>query len=101
MRMLLNIQIPNEPFSTLVREGQIGDLMRKILEDMKPEAIYFTEQQGKRGAVAVVEVADASAIPALAEPWFLTLDADCELRIAMLPEDLMKAGLDALGDKWK
>ncbi|MBB5409918.1 hypothetical protein OKW30_007354 [Paraburkholderia sp. Clong3] len=101
MRMLLNIQIPNEPFSTLVREGRIGDLMRKILEDMKPEAIYFTEQQGKRGAVAVVEVADASAIPALAEPWFLTLDADCELRIAMLPEDLMKAGLDALGDKWK
>ncbi|MBC8726276.1 MULTISPECIES: panthothenate synthetase [Paraburkholderia] len=101
MRMLLNIQIPNEPFSTLVREGRIGDLMRKILDDMKPEAIYFTEQQGKRGAVAVVEVADASAIPALAEPWFLTLDADCELRIAMLPEDLMKAGLDALGDKWK
>ncbi|MBB5497762.1 panthothenate synthetase [Paraburkholderia sp. MM5384-R2] len=101
MRMLLNIQIPNEPFSTLVREGRIGDLMRKILEDTKPEAIYFTEQQGKRGAVAVVEVADASAIPALAEPWFLTLDADCELRIAMLPEDLMKAGLDALGDKWK
>ncbi|MGF6373050.1 hypothetical protein OKW40_005866 [Paraburkholderia sp. RAU6.4a] len=101
MRMLLNIQIPNEPFSTLVREGRIGDLMRKILEDMKPEAIYFTEQQGKRGAVAVVEVTDASAIPALAEPWFLTLDADCELRIAMLPEDLMKAGLDALGDKWK
>ncbi|MBC8733129.1 panthothenate synthetase [Paraburkholderia sp. UCT2] len=101
MRMLLNIQIPNEPFSTLVREGRIGDLMRKILEDMKPEAIYFTEQQGKRGAVAVVEVADASAIPALAEPWFLTLDADCELRIAMLPEDLMKAGLDELGDKWK
>ncbi|MDH6151999.1 MULTISPECIES: hypothetical protein [Paraburkholderia] len=101
MRMLLNIQIPNEPFSTLVREGRIGDLMRKILDDMKPEAIYFTEQQGKRGAVAVVEVADASAIPALAEPWFLTLDADCELRIAMLPEDLKKAGLDALGDKWK
>ncbi|MBB5447726.1 MULTISPECIES: panthothenate synthetase [unclassified Paraburkholderia] len=101
MRMLLNIQIPNEPFNTLVREGRIGELMAKILEDMKPEAIYFTEQQGKRGAVAVVEVADASAIPALAEPWFLTLDADCELRIAMLPEDLRKAGLDALGDKWK
>ena len=101
MRMLLNIQIPNEPFNTLVREGRVGALMRQILEDMKPEAIYFTEQQGKRGAVAVVNIDDPSAIPALAEPWFLKLNADCELRIAVLPEDLMKAGLDALGDKWK
>ncbi|NML32392.1 panthothenate synthetase [Paraburkholderia antibiotica] len=101
MRMLLNIRIPNEPFNTLVREGRIGVLMQKILEETRPEAIYFTEQQGKRGAVAVIDIADATAIPALAEPWFLQLNADCELRIAMLPEDLMKAGLDALGDKWK
>jgi len=101
MRMLLNIQIPNEPFNTLVREGKIGDLMTKILDDAKPESVYFTEQQGKRGAVMVVHIDDASAIPALAEPWFLKLNADCELRIAMLPEDLMKAGLDELGEKWK
>lgn len=101
MRMLLNIQIPNEPFNTLVREGKIGDLMAKILDDAKPESVYFTEQRGKRGAVMVVHIDEASAIPALAEPWFLKLNADCELRIAMLPEDLMKAGLDELGEKWK
>ena len=44
-----------------------------------------------------IEVCD---IPALAEPWFLMLDAECEFRIAMTRADLQKAGLDKLGDKW-
>lgn len=101
MRMLLNIRIPNEPFNTMVRDGSIGEVMAKILEETKPEAVYFTEQSGKRGAVLAVNIDDASAIPSLAEPWFLKFNADCELRIAMLPEDLMKAGLDQLGSKWK
>jgi hypothetical protein len=30
-----------------------------------------------------------------------THKAPIQLRIAMLPEDLMKAGLDRLGPKWK
>lgn len=101
MRMLLNIRIPHEPFNTLVRDGTVGDVMAKILEETKPEAAYFTEHNGMRGAVLVVNLDEASEIPALAEPWFLKLNADCELRIAMLPQDLMKAGLENLGSKWK
>jgi hypothetical protein len=101
MRMLLNIRIPHEPFNTMVRDGSIGEVMAKILEETKPETVYFTEQSGHRGAVLAVNIDDASAIPSLAEPWFLKFNADCELRIAMLPEDLMKAGLDRIGSKWK
>jgi len=101
MRMLLNIRIPHEPFNTMVREGTVGQVIGKILEEIKPEAVYFTEQSGTRGAVVVVDIDNASAIPALAEPWFLKFNADCELRIAMLPEDLQKAGLENLGSKWK
>ena len=43
---------------------------------------------------------DPSKIPALVEPWFLTFNADVEIRVAMTPEDLARAGLDALGKKW-
>ncbi|HXI84914.1 MAG TPA: panthothenate synthetase [Verrucomicrobiae bacterium] len=100
MRMLLDITIPHEPFNSLVREGVTGKKLGEILEALKPEAIYFTEQDGKRGAIAVVDLADPSKIPALAEPWFLTFNADVKLRIAMTPDDLKKAGLDALGKKW-
>ncbi len=39
-------------------------------------------------------------IPALTEPWFLTFNADVELRVVMSPEDLKQAGLDKLGQKW-
>jgi hypothetical protein len=48
----------------------------------------------------VVNVNEPSDIPALAEPWFLNFNADCELRIAMSPEDLQKAGLEELGKRW-
>ena len=39
-------------------------------------------------------------IPFFSEPFFLNFDADCEFRIAMSPEDLVKAGLEELGKKW-
>ncbi|MFP3566871.1 panthothenate synthetase [Paraburkholderia sp. SIMBA_030] len=101
MRMLLNIRIPHEPFNTFVRDGTVGEVMARILEETKPEAAYFTEQNGARGAVLVVNLDDPSGIPALAEPWFLKFNADCEFRIAMVVEDLRKAGLENLGSKWK
>jgi hypothetical protein len=100
MRMLLNIQIPHEPFNTLVRNGTIGEVMARLLEAMKPEAAYFTEQSGGRGAVLVINLEDPSQIPAFAEPWFLTFNAQCEFRVVMLAADLQKAGLESLGSKW-
>jgi hypothetical protein len=100
MRMLLNVTLPHEPFNTAVRKGTAGETIRKILEAIKPEAVYFTEQEGHRGAVLVVNVDQPSQIPALAEPWFLNFSADCELRIVMSPDDLQRAGLAELGKKW-
>ncbi len=100
MKMLMNVTIPHEPFNTLLREGKVSEIIRRILDDLKPESFYFTEQVGTRGAVAVIDVADSSRIPFFSEPFFLNFEADCEFRIAMSPEDLEKAGLDELGKKW-
>jgi hypothetical protein len=100
MRMLLNVTIPHEPFNTLVREKRVGPIMKRILDELRPEAAYFTEENGTRGAVLVIDVAQASKVPAFAEPFFLNFNADCRFRIVMSPEDLAKAGLDELGEKW-
>src|SRR5438093_7458444 len=100
MRTLMNITFPHEPFNTAVRKGTVGETIGKILEAAKPEAVYFTEQDGHRGAVLVVNVESASQIPAFAEPWFLHFNADCKFRIAMTAEDLQRAGLAELGRKW-
>ena len=100
MRMLAKIKIPHQQFNAAVKDGSIGAKIGRILEASKPEAVYFTEQDGYRGVLLIVDVPDAAHIPALAEPWFLTFEADVEFRIAMTPDDLMKAGLDELGRKW-
>ncbi len=78
MRMLVNVILPVEPFNSMVKDGTVGELMGRIIEDTKPESIYFTEINGSRGAIMIVEVANASAIPGIVEPWFLNFDADCE-----------------------
>lgn len=100
MRMLLNIRIPPEEFNQAVRDGSVGHKVRRILEDTKPEAVYFTEMNGQRGAILIIDLADPSKIPAFAEPWFLVFKAEVEFRIVMAPEDLQKAGLEQLGKDW-
>jgi hypothetical protein len=83
-----------------VKDGTAGSKLSRIMEATKPEAVYFTEQNGQRGAVLIVDLPDPSKIPALAEPWFLTFQADVEFRVVMSPDDLKRAGLDELGKIW-
>ncbi len=100
MRMLLNVKIPHAEFNQAVRDGTVGQKVRRILEDTKPEAAYFTEQNGKRGAILIINLPDPSKVPAFAEPWFLAFNADVEFHIVMSPDDLGRAGLEELGKKW-
>jgi len=98
--MLIQVKIPNEPFNTAVRNGSVGQTMERILSETKPEAVYFTEYDGKRGAIMIVDIADPSKVPALCEPWFLSFNAEVSGHLVMSPEDLRRAGLEAIGKKW-
>jgi len=40
----------------------------------------------------VMHMNDVSEIPAIAEPWFLALNARCEVSPVMVAADLQKAG---------
>ena len=100
MRMLMHVRFPHEAFNEAVKDGSAGEKMNRIIEAAKPEAVYFIEHHGRRSAIMVVDLAGTSKIPAYAEPWFLTFNADVEFHPAMTPEDLRKAGLQDLGKKW-
>ncbi len=100
MRMLVDIQLPIEPFNIRVKEGTAAKIMQEILRDLKPEAAYFSSRDGKRGGTIVVDVADASNIPAIAEPFFLHFNASVSFHPCMTPEDLANAGLEELGKKY-
>lgn len=57
--------------------------MGRILEELKPEAVYFTEYGGQRTALLVIDLKDTTEIPKYAEPWFLLFNADVEFHPAM------------------
>ena len=100
MKLLLSITLPHQPFNAAVKDGTAGSKLNRILEATKPEAVYFTGRDGKRGAVLIVDLPDASKIPALVEPWMLTFEADIQFEPVMTPEDFKRAGMDGLGKQW-
>lgn len=100
MRMFVTVRCPVEPFNSLVRKGTAGKLMNKILASIKPESVYFTEIDGQRTALMIVDVEKASQIPAIAEPWFLNFNAGVRFHPVMSSDDLQRAGLAELGKKW-
>ena len=99
MQMLMEVELPNEPFNTLLKKGTVGQTLQGVLDEIKPVAAYFSEQEGQRGAFLVVDVPDAAHVPGLAEPFFVRFDATVKLRICMTPEDLAKSGLEEIGRK--
>jgi hypothetical protein len=100
MKILQIVTFPHKEFNALVRDGSVGAKINRILETIKPESVYFTEHNGKRGAILLLDVPDPSRIPTLSEPWFLVFNADVHFQVAMTPIDLKNAGLDELGKKW-
>lgn len=95
MRMMLRATIPVEAGNKAVRNGTLGPTIQQILADLKPEAAYFTEENGQRTGYIFFDMKDSSQLPAVAEPWFLAFNADFTCRPAMTPEDL-KAGMPGM-----
>ena len=91
MRFMITCRIPVEKGNELVKNGTLGPTVQSIMEDLKPEAAYFVDVDGARGAHIVVEMEEASQIPPLVEPLMLALGAEIEVHPVMVLEDLGKA----------
>ncbi|MGO8690655.1 MAG: DUF3303 family protein [Thermoguttaceae bacterium] len=92
MRFLFKAQWPVKAGNAAIKEGHMPDTLRAILDELKPEAAYFLASEGMRTSLLVVNLDDASEIPALAEPWFHAFHAAVELVPVMTLDDLKKAG---------
>ena len=92
MRFLFKASWDIEAGNKLARDGRLGATVASILDDLKPEAAYFLAETGKRTAFLIVDMEDASQIPAVAEPWFLACNASVSFQPVMVAEDLERAG---------
>jgi hypothetical protein len=92
MRMLLKAQFPVEAGNAAAKTGKLAEILESILAEQKPEAAYFFADHGKRTALLVLDIQDASQLPAFAEPWFLALNASVEVIPAFTAADLPKIG---------
>ena len=102
MKYIMRVRIPMERGNEVLRDPKFGEKMNQLLAEVKAEAAFFTTLDGQRGAYIVLNMDDASQIPAIAEPFFLWLDADIEWFPVMTPQDLQKAGpsIGAALQKW-
>ena len=91
MRFMITFRVPTERGTAAVRDGTLPDTLQSVLEDLKPEAAYFADIEGARGGYLVVNMDDASQIPAIAEPLFLALGATIQLHAVMTLDDLTRA----------
>jgi hypothetical protein len=91
MRVMLKVHMPVQKGNDLAREGKLGSTIKQILEDLRPEAAYFADDEGKRTGLLFMDIPDSSHVPRIAEPWFLAFDAEVEIHPVMNPQDLADA----------
>lgn len=92
MRFMVRVRMSNEGGNAAVGAPDFGTMMQAVLKEVGAEAAYFTTVDGQRGGYVIVNLDDASQIPAAAETFFRWLKADVDFWPVMLPEDLAKAG---------
>src|SRR5664280_3170207 len=94
MKYIMKVKMASgEDGNKLLKDPLFGKKMQDLLKELKADAAYFTTVCGHRGGYIIVNIDNASQIPAMAEPVFIWLKAEIEFIPVMTPEDLGKACL--------
>jgi hypothetical protein len=88
MRTLMTVEMDTEASNRGIKDGSLPKLMDSLLEQLHPEAAYFTTHEGHRTAYLVFDLQETSQMVQIAEPIFSTLNAKIDWSPVMNPQDL-------------
>lgn len=95
MRMLLKTHLDASNGSAAIKSGELQKVIGAFVEKFKPEAVYFTVENGNRSGFYVFDLKESYRMPEVGEPFF-NLGCKVTLTPCMTPEDL-QAGWAAAG----
>lgn len=95
MRMLLRTHLEATQGSAAIKSGALQKAIGTFIEKFKPEAVYYTVDNGTRSGLYVFDLKAAHQMPEVGEPFF---DIGCKVTLTpcMTPDDL-RAGFDEAG----
>ena len=91
MRFLVEVQIPTEVGNTALKDGSLIKQHEEYLNEVKPEAVYYTLANGRRTIYLVVNLESPEKLPEITEPLWQDLSAEVYVAPVMTPEDFEKA----------
>jgi heterodisulfide reductase subunit B len=95
MRVLLQAHLDTDKTNDIIRSGKMPQVMQEIMEAFKPEASYFTADNGVRTMFVFFDMQDPAQMPPLTEPLFEKFGAEVDYTPVMNLEDVQK-GLSQL-----
>ncbi len=102
MKFLAKITLGSEEANAAIRDGSMMEKTQRILGESKPEAVYFTTENGRRTQYLVLNIDDPQQMQAVVEPWWLLFNADISVLPIFTLQDMEAMG-PALKDvvkKW-
>jgi hypothetical protein len=91
MRVLVRAMVPTTAGNKMVKDPNFLKTIEDYTKKFNCEAAYFTEVNGMRTMVFVLDLSSPDMIPAIAEPLFQEYDANVEIHPAMNLDDLKTA----------
>jgi hypothetical protein len=82
--------MPTESGNKLLQDPNFPKKLEGVLNQIKPEAVYFTAIEGERGIYMIVNVPSADMIATIAEPLWMTFNCKLDLQPLMELKDLQQ-----------
>ena len=99
MRMMLKVKIPPEHGNRAAKDGSMQKAFQSLREKLKPEATYFSMDEGMRCAYLIYEIGDDYQFLEIHEPLIQSMGALVYDAPALTWEDMARGWGDLQKEK--